>query len=252
MGAQRPPSPSEWEEFRATGKMPPPTAGAASKGSSNRVIPAGWRRRHTTTPSRSLAKGVGPLFPGWDTAAAGGPMGCRPSARCADVPPRCARRSNPVDRAVVGGSNARRSGNDKAPGEAGALGSGGPGRIRTPDHLVRSQVLYPTELRALLRWGILAGGPHRVNQGSRYARPRTDGDGAERETARACGPRTAGPSAGCADVPPRAARRSNPVIQTFEGSNPGPFDSLTGRAERSACPVRKWRRERDSNPRRGF
>ena len=29
------------------------------------------------------------------------------------------------------------------------LGDGAPGEIRTPDHLVRSQVLYPTELRAL-------------------------------------------------------------------------------------------------------
>ena len=29
------------------------------------------------------------------------------------------------------------------------LFSGAPGEIRTPDHLVRSQVLYPTELRAL-------------------------------------------------------------------------------------------------------
>jgi hypothetical protein len=28
------------------------------------------------------------------------------------------------------------------------LGFGAPGEIRTPDHLVRSQVLYPTELRA--------------------------------------------------------------------------------------------------------
>jgi hypothetical protein len=26
--------------------------------------------------------------------------------------------------------------------------NGAPGEIRTPDHLVRSQVLYPTELRA--------------------------------------------------------------------------------------------------------
>ena len=26
---------------------------------------------------------------------------------------------------------------------------GAPGETRTPDHLVRSQVLYPTELRAL-------------------------------------------------------------------------------------------------------
>ena len=29
-----------------------------------------------------------------------------------------------------------------------ARNSGAPGEIRTPDHLVRSQVLYPTELRA--------------------------------------------------------------------------------------------------------
>ena len=28
------------------------------------------------------------------------------------------------------------------------LDSGAPGEIRTPDHLVRSQVLYPAELRA--------------------------------------------------------------------------------------------------------
>jgi hypothetical protein len=28
------------------------------------------------------------------------------------------------------------------------LENGAPGEIRTPDHLVRSQVLYPTELRA--------------------------------------------------------------------------------------------------------
>ena len=30
---------------------------------------------------------------------------------------------------------------------------GAPGEIRTPDHLVRSQVLYPAELRARARWG---------------------------------------------------------------------------------------------------
>ena len=39
-----------------------------------------------------------------------------------------------------------------APGEAAAWTdeeNGAPGEIRTPDHLVRSQVLYPTELRAL-------------------------------------------------------------------------------------------------------
>gem|GEM_PF-3101053 len=29
-----------------------------------------------------------------------------------------------------------------------SLSSGAPGEIRTPDHLVRSQVLYPAELRA--------------------------------------------------------------------------------------------------------
>ena len=34
-----------------------------------------------------------------------------------------------------------------------SLKNGAPGEIRTPDHLVRSQVLYPAELRA--RW--LAG-----------------------------------------------------------------------------------------------
>jgi hypothetical protein len=34
--------------------------------------------------------------------------------------------------------------------------NGALGEIRTPDHLVRSQVLYPTELRALdLKAGIL-------------------------------------------------------------------------------------------------
>ena len=38
--------------------------------------------------------------------------------------------------------------------------NGAPGEIRTPDHLVRSQVLYPAELRAhqgayYRRWGIL-------------------------------------------------------------------------------------------------
>ncbi len=30
---------------------------------------------------------------------------------------------------------------------------GAPGRIRTSDHLVRSQVLYPAELRALISFG---------------------------------------------------------------------------------------------------
>ena len=29
--------------------------------------------------------------------------------------------------------------------------NGAPGEIRTPDHLVRSQVLYPAELRVLKR-----------------------------------------------------------------------------------------------------
>jgi hypothetical protein len=32
--------------------------------------------------------------------------------------------------------------------EAGIFIYGAPGEIRTPDHLVRSQVLYPAELRA--------------------------------------------------------------------------------------------------------
>jgi hypothetical protein len=37
----------------------------------------------------------------------------------------------------------------KKPAEGGLFdGYGAPGEIRTPDHLVRSQVLYPTELRA--------------------------------------------------------------------------------------------------------
>ena len=30
--------------------------------------------------------------------------------------------------------------------------NGGPGGTRTPDHLVRSQVLYPAELQARRRW----------------------------------------------------------------------------------------------------
>ena len=39
----------------------------------------------------------------------------------------------------------------KNPREAGSFVDGAPGEIRTPDHLVRSQILYPTELRALVR-----------------------------------------------------------------------------------------------------
>lgn len=35
-------------------------------------------------------------------------------------------------------------------------GDGAPGRIRTSDHLVRSQVLYPTELRARCLFGTAA------------------------------------------------------------------------------------------------
>jgi hypothetical protein len=52
-----------------------------------------------------------------------------------------------------GGSNEnhRRSVTKKSPRQAGIfLVIGAPGRIRTADHLVRSQVLYPAELRA--RW----------------------------------------------------------------------------------------------------
>ena len=36
----------------------------------------------------------------------------------------------------------------KKPAQGGFLMCGAPGEIRTPDHLVRSQVLYPAELRA--------------------------------------------------------------------------------------------------------
>lgn len=63
--------------------------------------------------------------------------------------PRCAR-SRPLP---AGGSNLGRydptpnSPDTKALGRR-AFVSGAPGRIRTSDHLVRSQVLYPTELRA--------------------------------------------------------------------------------------------------------
>jgi hypothetical protein len=38
------------------------------------------------------------------------------------------------------------------------LKTGAPGEIRTPDLLVRSQALYPTELRAHFRAKIVAGG----------------------------------------------------------------------------------------------
>ena len=38
----------------------------------------------------------------------------------------------------------------KKPAYAGFFMGGAPGRIRTSDHLVRSQVLYPAELRALI------------------------------------------------------------------------------------------------------
>ena len=41
------------------------------------------------------------------------------------------------------------------------LKTGAPGEIRTPDHLVRSQVLYPAELRALFNdWNF--GGPSAI------------------------------------------------------------------------------------------
>ncbi len=38
-------------------------------------------------------------------------------------------------------------------------GVGAPGEIRTPDHLVRSQVLYPAELRAQRRFIMRKGAP---------------------------------------------------------------------------------------------
>ena len=40
---------------------------------------------------------------------------------------------------------------------------GAPGEIRTPDHQVRSLVLYPTELRAQARSGIMDGSSELVN-----------------------------------------------------------------------------------------
>src|SRR5512138_652860 len=48
--------------------------------------------------------------------------------------------------------------NEKGLRSSQALKFGAPGRIRTHDPLVRSQVLYPTELRAL-EAAILAGSP---------------------------------------------------------------------------------------------
>ena len=41
--------------------------------------------------------------------------------------------------------------------------NGAPGEIRTPDHLVRSQVLYPTELRAHTRTRIMPSSGELVN-----------------------------------------------------------------------------------------
>ena len=41
--------------------------------------------------------------------------------------------------------------------------SGAPGEIRTPDLLVRSQTLYPTELRALARRRIIVSRGPNVN-----------------------------------------------------------------------------------------
>jgi hypothetical protein len=49
--------------------------------------------------------------------------------------------------------------------------NGAPGEIRTPDHLVRSQVLYPTELRALMKSRAIIG---------LVTDPPTRGDGGER------------------------------------------------------------------------
>src|SRR5690554_619286 len=61
---------------------------------------------------------------------------------------RALRRSVRTDCLLVGGSN-RNSGYEKAPSGNGASSLfGAPGRIRTSDRLVRSQVLYPAELRA--------------------------------------------------------------------------------------------------------
>jgi hypothetical protein len=45
--------------------------------------------------------------------------------------------------------------------------SGAPGEIRTPDPLVRSQMLYPAELRAHALSILWHAGPYRINQGDR-------------------------------------------------------------------------------------
>lgn len=56
----------------------------------------------------------------------------------------------------------------KDPKKNGALG-----RSRTSDHLIRSQVLYPTELRARLNWTIrvtiFTGGQADICQGTKLA-----------------------------------------------------------------------------------
>ena len=51
---------------------------------------------------------------------------------------------------VIEGADSVESHRDTKTGtEPVSWNNGAPGEIRTPDHLVRSQVLYPAELRAL-------------------------------------------------------------------------------------------------------
>ena len=77
------------------------------------------------------------------------PFGPAPKRRCSKSLP--AILSNSADH-NVGSSNVSGRLKQKAHLSVGFLGSyGAPGEIRTPDHLVRSQVLYPAELRAHLK-----------------------------------------------------------------------------------------------------
>ena len=72
------------------------------------------------------------------------------SVNCAPCP--AASRIRPCPRHPRVAKRGRKS---KKGAEAPFLGIGAPGEIRTPDHQVRSLVLYPTELRAQARSGIM-------------------------------------------------------------------------------------------------
>jgi hypothetical protein len=62
------------------------------------------------------------------------------------------------------------------------FGSGAPGETRTPDPLVRSQMLYPAELRArdiiipvnlnFIRWNVIRRGLNHINTRSTWLRRR--------------------------------------------------------------------------------